>query len=460
MVYSENSAEVESIQSNEASTAMVTRKLKWSEIEKHATLTDRWIVIDNKVYDITKFQNRHPGGRKILGHFAGQDATEAFLAFHKKSSDVKKYLKPLYVGDVDPEVNDPEKANEMKKRSAFVEDFEMLRQKMHEAGFFKTSAVFFTGMLAHMFMFEVLAYLNIRYFGCGWIPIMISILLYTIAQSQASWLQHDFGHLSVFKTTWWNHFFHEITMGLSKGSSCHWWNYMHSQHHAKPNIIDKDPDIRLEPVFVVGETLPVRAASKESSWSRHMPYEYQDKYFYLIGPPLLFPVYFQYTSLRHVIIRKCWEDLAWIGAFYVKIFLLYYPLFGFWGTVGYFFIVRMCESHWFTWISQSNHLPMEVSYDRGEAWLPMQLRATCNVQHTLFNDWFTGHLNFQVEHHLFPTMPRHNLIKAQPYVKELCARHDIPYPVKPITVAFRDVVRALKKAAEIWKKASRTEKTS
>ncbi|KAF6775993.1 hypothetical protein AHF37_04506 [Paragonimus kellicotti] len=104
--------------------------------------------------------------------------------------------------------------------------------------------------------------------------------------------------------------------------------------------IDKDPDVRLEPVFVVGETLPVRAASKESKWSRHMPYEYQDKYFYLIGPPLLFPVYFQYTSLRHVIIRKCWEDLAWISTFYVKIFLLYYPLFGFWGTVGYFFIVR------------------------------------------------------------------------------------------------------------------------
>ncbi|KAF5395433.1 Cytochrome b5 Heme/Steroid binding domain protein [Paragonimus heterotremus] len=133
MVYSENLTEVESIQSNEASNAMVTRKLKWSEIEKHTTVTDRWIVIENKVYDITKFQNRHPGGRKILGHFAGQDATEAFLAFHKKSSEVRRYLKPLYVGDLDPEVNDPEKTNEMKKRAAFVEDFENLRQKMHEA---------------------------------------------------------------------------------------------------------------------------------------------------------------------------------------------------------------------------------------------------------------------------------------------------------------------------------------
>ncbi|KAA0189953.1 Delta-6 fatty acyl desaturase [Fasciolopsis buskii] len=217
-------------------------------------------------------------------------------------------------------------------------------------------------------------------------------------QGQASWLQHDFGHLSAFESTKVNHFFHELTLGLIKGASCHWWNYMHSQHHAKPNVIDKDPDIRLEPLFVIGNELPVRAASKNSKWPRHMPYEYQDKYFFLIGPPLLFPVYFNFMSFRYMFLRKRWEDLAWVTGFYIKLFVLYYGLLGFWGTVGYYFIVRVCESHWFTWVSQSNHIPMEVDYDRAEAWLPMQSKATCNVEHSLFNDWFTGHLNFQLEH--------------------------------------------------------------
>ncbi|KAG8131113.1 putative Fatty acid desaturase 1 protein, partial [Naja naja] len=49
------------------------------------------------------------------------------------------------------------------------------------------------------------------------------------------------------------------------------------------------------------------------------------------------------------------------------------------------------------------------------------LSATCNVDHSWFNDWFTGHLNFQIEHHLFPTMPRHNYYKVAPLVKSLCA---------------------------------------
>ncbi|VDQ05282.1 unnamed protein product [Trichobilharzia regenti] len=100
--------------------------------------------------------------------------------------------------------------------------------------------------------------------------------------TQAAWLQHDLGHSSVFKSVKTNHIFHEIILGFTKGASCHWWNHMHSQHHAKPNVIDKDPDTRLEPVFVVGENLPRRAASSESKWSWHLPYEYQHKYFFLI----------------------------------------------------------------------------------------------------------------------------------------------------------------------------------
>ncbi|OON14517.1 stearoyl-CoA 9-desaturase, partial [Opisthorchis viverrini] len=371
---------------------------------------------------------------------------EAFRAFHKNLEEVKKYLKPLYVAEVEQNSVDPKEADQLAKRATYVQDFEELRRKMHELGFFQANIWFFLLMLLQVFVFEVLAYLNLRFFGVGWFRIVLSILLYTVAQSQASWLQHDFGHLSVFKTTKMNHLFHEITLGLTKGASCHWWNYMHSQHHAKPNVIDKDPDIRLEPVFVVGDTMPIRAASRDNKWRTHLPYEYQANYFFFgasnpfsllplasfhFGPPLLFPVYFQFMSFRHIFVRRCYEDLAWVMGFFTKLFVLYYPLLGFWGTLAYFFCVR-----------QSTHIQMETTYDWGQAWLPMQNRATCNVEHSVFNDWFTGHLNF----HLFPTMPRHNYVKAQPYVQELCELHGLPYPVKPLRLAFKDIVRLVRES--------------
>lgn len=48
---------------------------RWEEIQKHNLRTDQWLVIDRKVYDVTRWASRHPGGRRVLGHHAGEDAT-------------------------------------------------------------------------------------------------------------------------------------------------------------------------------------------------------------------------------------------------------------------------------------------------------------------------------------------------------------------------------------------------
>jgi len=61
-------------------------------------------------------------------------------------------------------------------------------------------------------------------------------------------------------------------------------------------------------------------------------------------------------------------------------------------------VARFLESHWFVWATQMSHLPMHIDYDGNEDWVTTQLRASCNVEHSLFNDWWSGHLNFQIEH--------------------------------------------------------------
>lgn len=105
---------------------------------------------------------------------------------------------------------------------------------------------------------------------------------------------------------------------------------------------------------------------------------------------------------------------------------------------------RVLESHWFVWITQMNHIPKEIGHEKHRDWAssqvggghwgrvswwqsssgepavpstgcvlrvsvraslphlpptdPLQLAATCNVEPSAFNDWFSGHLNFQIEH--------------------------------------------------------------
>merc|ERR1711924_137744 len=57
----------------------------------------------------------------------------------------------------------------------------------------------------------------------------------------------------------------------------------------------------------------------------------------------------------------------------------------------------------------------------------LQISTTRNVHDNGFTGWFMGGLHYQIEHHLFPTMPRNNLAEAAVRVKALCKKHDVPY---------------------------------
>ena len=85
--------------------------------------------------------------------------------------------------------------------------------------------------------------------------------------------------------------------------------------------------------------------------------------------------------------------------FYYCFHLMYASLLGgFWESFRWYFFIRFLESHWFVWCTQTNHMPMNIDLDKRRDWVSMQLAGTCDVERSLFNDWFTGHLNYQIEH--------------------------------------------------------------
>ncbi|CAL1544209.1 unnamed protein product [Lymnaea stagnalis] len=413
----------------------------WAEIRKHVSKSDSWIVIEGYVYDVTNWSRKHPGGERLIANQAGQDSTDAWTAFHNDKNSVSKYLRPLRIGKVREDEN---------KESELIKDFREIRRTVEDMGLFKASIPFFTFIMLHIFVLELLGWLIVYYFGASWSSLLVASIFLVSAQAQAGWAQHDYGHLSVFSSSKVNHGIHIFLLNFFKGVSSSWWNYRHYLHHAKPNTIRKDPDIRMEMFFLLGKTLPKEWGKKKKGF---MPYVHQHKYWFMVMPPLLLPLYFNYEVPYFLWSRKLYGEMFWMATFFARYIMIFYPFLGIGGSFLLYFWVRFLESHWFVWTTQMSHIPMSVDYDQDEDWVTSQLKATCNVDQSLFNDWFSGHLNFQIEHHLFPTMPRNNLHKTTSLVKSLCKKHGLNYQSKSLFQAMSDVVGSLKESGEMWYEA-------
>ena len=72
-------------------------EVELTEVKKHSNKKDCWVVINGKVYDVTKFLSEHPGGKNAILDFAGGDASEAFEDTGH-SSDARAHLKTLMKG--------------------------------------------------------------------------------------------------------------------------------------------------------------------------------------------------------------------------------------------------------------------------------------------------------------------------------------------------------------------------
>lgn len=70
------------------------------EVSKHTTPNDLWLIVDNKVYDVSTFIEKHPGGQKPFLYLAGKDATEKFnsITKHSRNSNLPKFMESLCIG--------------------------------------------------------------------------------------------------------------------------------------------------------------------------------------------------------------------------------------------------------------------------------------------------------------------------------------------------------------------------
>ena len=241
--------------------------------------------------------------------------------------------------------------------------------------------------------------------------------------TQYAFMGHESAHRQVWASPIANDFTARVLCDLFVGMSYSWWMNKHSRHHASPNTVDRDPDIERD--FLVFQEKQARELRGISKWLAPR----QGWIFFpaltLEGLNLHMQAFRTVFSPGHVDKRALEIVLLLIrNVGYIAVVFSFLPLgmaFAFVGVQMAVFGVYMGASF------APNHKGMpQIPADARIDFLRRQVTTSRNI-HSLGSTTLMGGLNYQIEHHLFPSMARPYLRKTSELVREYCAAREVTY---------------------------------
>ncbi len=259
-----------------------------------------------------------------------------------------------------------------------------------------------------------------------------------VVVTQIAFLGHDAAHRQMFKSGKWNDWVSLIVANLLVGISYGWWQSKHTRHHANPNKDGADPDIALTALAFTPERA-VRHKSRAMRWL----VAHQGWYFFPLL--LLEGLSLHSDGVRRVLARgpmkRRWIELTFLtvrlGGLVALVFWVLPP-----GKAVAVLAVQLAVFGFYMGSSFApNHIGMPlVSPKLKLDFLRRQVLMSRNITGGLPMSLLMGGLNYQIEHHLFPSMARPHLRQAQPLVAAYCAAQGVPYTQTSIWSAYRSVI--------------------
>jgi fatty acid desaturase len=276
-------------------------------------------------------------------------------------------------------------------------------------------------------------------------------LLIGFASIQVALIGHDAGHLAVVASTRGNRRLGSLCWSLSTGIGFWYWSTRHNAHHAHVNDTGKDPEIQGAALVAFTE----HDAASRRGWRRVVV-----RYQALLSPfmvvfVLLVVVAFRVESwlfaLRRLRGARRLGEIALLGA---NIILWGWAIAASGRHLAEVFLgAQAVAGLYLAAIVAPNHKGMPVwTEDSAPSFLERQVLGSRNVRPHPLTDLLFGGLNYQIEHHLFPTMPRANLARARAIVRPFCRAHGLDYDEAGLLTSYR---RVLSELARVGRAAGR-----
>ena len=323
-------------------------------------------------------------------------------------------------------------------RRSSSNEYAQLKQLMKQRGLLDQQLAYYTYKILFTMSLLIISIAFLFIIDNFWLQLLNALYLGFVSM-QFGLLGHDIGHRQVFRTSWKSRIAGFLVGNLLVGWSWSWWIDKHNAHHGHPNQLGLDPDI----------VRPFTAFTEEVARSRQGTARFLAKYQAYLEFPLylLSPITFLILSILFLRRKKTKHILAeallltlhyglyvglllWrLSPWQVLLFIIvHYAFFGLYlGSIG-----------------APNHKGMpSMDQDSPTDFLRQQVLTARNVKGPPLVDFWYGGLNYQIEHHLFPTMPRNKLRLARPLVKAFCKEHAIAYCETSMLQSYKDILHFL-----------------
>jgi fatty acid desaturase len=290
--------------------------------------------------------------------------------------------------------------------------------------------------------------INLLLLASGWVAFaalgeswwqLVTAAYLAIVFTQLAFVGHDAGHRQLFRSRHANDLAGLLHANLLVGISFDWWVGKHNRHHSNPNHEDLDPDISITALaFTVDQASAkhglVRLIARYQGW--------------LFFPLLLLEAAHLHLATSKAILRGSGRAntveglllLAHVAGYVTALVLVLSPL----QAVAFIVVQQGLFGLYLGCAFAPNHKGMPTLTDANELdFLRRQVLTSRNVRGSWLVDLVLGGLNYQIEHHLFPNMPRPNLRRAQPLVRAFCQYHGLDYTEASLFGSYAEAVRHL-----------------
>ncbi|MHC3427135.1 fatty acid desaturase family protein [Streptomyces sp. DT18] len=322
-------------------------------------------------------------------------------------------------------------------------DFARLAQRISAAGLLDRRPGYYTLRLGLAAAALAGGWTAFALLGDSWWQLAVAAFL-ALVFGQVALVAHDLAHRQVFRTRRPSEIGGRLFGNLGIGMSYGWWMNKHTRHHANPNHEELDPDVA--PDILVWS----KEQARHSKGIARLLGGHQAALFF----PLLTLEGFNLhvSSVRALRKPEMKQPVlegvllyAHLAGYLAALFLVLSPG----KAVAFLFVHQALFGVYLGSTFAPNHkgMPTLSGNDRPD-FLRRQVLTSRNVRGGLVTDVALGGLNYQIEHHLFPSMPTPHLRRAQPLVRAYCAELGIPYHETGLLRSYKEALTHLHRVGE------------